>query len=62
MIDRSRMPVLLDCALAYKAANQAFRAIGLERHQYRELRKKLRRWGAILVQVGRREHIIERTL
>jgi hypothetical protein len=56
MTDRSVMPVLLDGVHRHRAANSAFKALGLKPHRYRKLRKQLRRWGVVTVDA----HTLER--
>lgn len=56
MMGHGPMKVLLDCHEVHGAANRAFKAIGLKRHEYRPLRKRLRRWGIVEIN----GHIIER--
>ena len=60
MIDRTRMPVLLNRKTHYSAANRAFKQLGFKGKQYHALRKELRERGIVVFDVGRHQHIIER--
>ena len=62
MIERTAMPVVLDNRYFFDAANKAFAKLGMTRTQYRPVRKRLRSDGVVMITIGDKEHILERSL